>query len=176
MASARGRGADRSESPSALCGVFGIKPTWGRVSRHGDILGGTVGHLGPIASSTLDLARFLDVVCGEDKEDSETALAPPLSEGALVRALSRGVKGLRIGVEQGEWEVASPAVRDAGRAAIRALEAEGAVIVDVRLALAQWAAPVGYLTIGLEALRVPLAHARGRGRVQSLTWLSATSL
>ena len=152
-------GADGGGSiriPSALCGVFGIKPTWGRVSRHGDVLGGSVGHLGPIASSTLDLARFLEVVSGPDPGDPETllapSLAPSLAKGSLVRALARGVRGLRVGVEPDEWAVASPEVASAGREAIRALEAEGAEIVEVRLSLARWAAPIGYLTIGLEAL------------------------
>ena len=148
-------GADGGGSiriPSALCGVFGIKPTWGRVSRDGDVLGGSVGHLGPLASSTLDLARFLEVVCGADPGDRETALAPPLAHGSLVRALSRGVRGLRVGVEPDEWVAASPEIANSGRAAIRALEADGAEIVEVRLELARWAAPIGYLTIGLEAL------------------------
>ena len=148
-------GADGGGSiriPAALCGVFGIKPTWGRVSRCGDVLAGTVGHLGPLASSTFDLARFLDVVCGADPGDAETARAPPLAPGSLVGALSRGVRGLRIGVEPDEWAAASPDVAGAGFDAIRALEAEGAVIVEMRLELSRWAAPIGYLTIGLEAL------------------------
>jgi aspartyl-tRNA(Asn)/glutamyl-tRNA(Gln) amidotransferase subunit A len=148
-------GADGGGSiriPAALCGVFGIKPTWGRVSRYGDVLSGSVGHVGPLASSTLDLAQFLDAACGEDPEDTQTNLAPPLGRATLVRALSRGVRGLRIGVEPNEWAAASPGVAAAGQAAIRALEAEGATIVDVRLHLAPWAAPIGYLTIGLEAL------------------------
>src|SRR5258708_36113648 len=62
-------GADGGGSiriPSALCGVFGIKPTWGRVSRAGDVLSGSVGHIGPIASSTVDLARFLELAGGLD--------------------------------------------------------------------------------------------------------------
>jgi Asp-tRNA(Asn)/Glu-tRNA(Gln) amidotransferase A subunit family amidase len=148
-------GADGGGSiriPSAFCGVFGIKPTWGRVSRHGDIFGGTVGHLGPIASSTLDLARFLEVAGGFDPDDSQTRLAPPLADGSLVRALSRGVRGLRIGVQASEWEDASSETATAGREALRVLEAEGAELVDVRMTLARWAAPIGYLTIGLESL------------------------
>jgi aspartyl-tRNA(Asn)/glutamyl-tRNA(Gln) amidotransferase subunit A len=147
-------GADGGGSiriPSALCGVFGIKATWGRVSRHGDIFGGTVGHLGPLASSTLDLARFLEAVCGLDPDDAQTRLAPPLVPGSLVRALSRGVRGLRIGVEASEWQEASSAVATAGRDALRALERSGAELVDVRIELARWAAPIGYLAIGLES-------------------------
>lgn len=148
-------GADGGGSiriPSAHCGVFGIKPTWGRLSRHGDIFAGTVGHLGPIASSTLDLARFLETTCGIDPDDTQTTLAPPLHPGSLTVALSRGVRGMRIGIEAGEWKDAAPEVANAGHQALRALENEGAFLIDVRLELARWAAPIGYLAIGLEAL------------------------
>jgi aspartyl-tRNA(Asn)/glutamyl-tRNA(Gln) amidotransferase subunit A len=138
--------------PAALCGVFGLKPTWGRISRHGDFFDGTVNHLGPIASSTLDLARFLDATCGADPEDDQTALAPPAAPSAFAAALSRGVRGLRIGVQASEWEEASSEVAKAGREALASLEAEGAVLVDLRMERARWAAPVGYLTIGIEAL------------------------
>ena len=48
--------------PAALNGVFGLKPTWGRVSRRGDAVTGSVAHLGPLAGSTLDLARVLDLM------------------------------------------------------------------------------------------------------------------
>jgi Asp-tRNA(Asn)/Glu-tRNA(Gln) amidotransferase A subunit family amidase len=147
-----GDGGGSIRIPSALCGVFGIKPTWGRISRHGDIFNGTVGHLGPIASSTLDLARFLEAACGFDPDDPQTRLAPPLADGSLVGGLSRGVRGLRIGVEASEWGDASAPIAKAGREALGALEAEGAELVDVHLGLARWAAPIGYFTIGLESL------------------------
>jgi Asp-tRNA(Asn)/Glu-tRNA(Gln) amidotransferase A subunit family amidase len=136
--------------PSALNGVFGIKPSWGRISRHGDIAAGTVAHLGPLASSTLDLARCLEVTAGTDPEDPQTALAPPRTAGSFVRALSRGVRGLRIAVDEREWRDASPVVVRAGKDALRALEREGATLVDVDLELARWAAPIGYLAIGME--------------------------
>lgn len=146
-------GADGGGSiriPSSLTGVFGIKPTWGRVSRCGDLSTGTVSHLGPIASSTLDLARCLEAIAGRDPADPQTDLAPPRATGSLVRAIGRGVEGLRIGVEESEWRDASPQVSRAGHAALRALEKEGAVLVEVKLELAKWAAPAGYLAIGME--------------------------
>jgi aspartyl-tRNA(Asn)/glutamyl-tRNA(Gln) amidotransferase subunit A len=146
-------GADGGGSiriPAACCGVFGLKPTWGRISRGGDVSVGTVAHLGPLASSTVDLARVLEAVCGFDPADRQTELAPPLEAGSLVRALARGVRGLRIAVVESEWADAAPAVARAGREAMRALEREGAVLVDVRLELARWAAAIGYLAIGLE--------------------------
>jgi Asp-tRNA(Asn)/Glu-tRNA(Gln) amidotransferase A subunit family amidase len=138
--------------PSALCGVFGIKPTWGRVGRPKALAGSTVSHVGPLASSTLDLARCLEVASGPDPDDVQTDLAPPRASGSFVRALSRGVRGMRIGVVETEWADASPVVSRPGRQALRALEKEGAVLVDVRLELARYAAPVGYLSIGLESL------------------------
>ena len=147
-----GDGGGSIRIPAALCGVFGIKPTWGRVSLSGDIFEGTVGHLGPIASSTLDLARFLEVTSGFDPEDTQTELAPARTPGSFVAALTRGVRGLRIGIDASEWADASSEVASAGRAALQALASEGAVLVDVHLELARCAAPVGYLTISLEAL------------------------
>ncbi len=146
-----GDGGGSIRIPSSLCGVFGIKPTWGRVSRHGDVFDGTVAHVGPIASSTLDLARVLEIASGHDPHDTQTWLAPQRAAGTFAGALSRGVKGLRIGVVESEWADAAPPVARAGREALRALEREGAHLVDVRLELARWAAPAGYLAIGLES-------------------------
>jgi aspartyl-tRNA(Asn)/glutamyl-tRNA(Gln) amidotransferase subunit A len=146
-----GDGGGSIRIPASLCGVFGIKATWGRVSRAGDCFGGTVAHVGPLASSTLDLARSLELTAGPDPADTQSWLAPDREAGSFVRALSRGVKGLRIGVVESEWSDASPAVARAGRQAVRALEKDGAVLVDVPLELARWAAPVGYLAIGMEA-------------------------
>jgi aspartyl-tRNA(Asn)/glutamyl-tRNA(Gln) amidotransferase subunit A len=146
-----GDGGGSIRIPSSLCGVFGIKPTWGRVSRAGDIFGGTVAHVGPIASSVVDLARCLEVASGPDPADLQTKLAPHREAGSFASALSRGVRGMRIGVVDGEWTEASPAVARAGREALRALEKDGAVLVDVRLELAKWAAPIGYLVIGVES-------------------------
>lgn len=146
-----GDGGGSIRIPSCLCGIFGIKATWGRVSRAGDVFGGTVAHVGPMASSTLDLARCLEIVAGPDPLDPQTSLAPPREPGSFVKALGRGVKGLRIAVVESEWADASPAVARAGREALAALEKEGAVLVSTRMELARWAAPAGYLAIGTES-------------------------
>ncbi len=153
-------GADGGGSiriPSALNGVFGIKPTWGRVSRHGDSSTGSVAHVGPLACSTLDLARALDVMGPPDTNDPQTDFAPPLPHGSLERALSRGVKGLRIGIEEREWRDATRAVAKACEDAVEALERAGAKIVQVQIPLARFAPAIGYVTIGLEA-RVALSE------------------
>ena len=148
-----GDGGGSIRLPSCLCGVFGFKPTWGRISRAGDMLGGgTVGHVGPIASSTIDLARCLDVAAGLDARDLQTELAPPHARGAFTRALSRGVRGTRIGVVGSEWSDASAPVCRAGMEALSVLAREGAVLVDLRLELARWAPAVGPLIIGIETM------------------------
>lgn len=146
-------GADGGGSiriPAALNGVFGIKPTWGRVSRHGDTSTGSVSHVGPLASSTLDLARSLEAMGPPDARDSQSAGAPLLPAGSLERALGRGVKGLRIGVEEREWRDAARGVSKACEEALQALERAGAKIVDVQIPLARFAPAIGYVTIGLE--------------------------
>jgi aspartyl-tRNA(Asn)/glutamyl-tRNA(Gln) amidotransferase subunit A len=146
-----GDGGGSIRTPAALCGVFGIKATWGRISKRGDVFGGTVAHVGPLASSTLDLARCLEVTGGYDLGDRQTELAPPTEPGAFASALGRGVRGMRIGVVETEWADAVPALSQAGHDALRALEKEGATLVDVHLELARWAAPAGYLAIGMES-------------------------
>lgn len=144
-------GADGGGSiriPAAMNGVFGIKPTWGRVSRYGGS-GGSVAHIGPLASSTLDLARIIDAIGGADPLDPETRDAPP--RGGLERAIGRGVRGLTIGVLDDEFADADPRVAQAGRAALDALVKEGARVVPVATPLARYAPAIGYVTIAVEA-------------------------
>lgn len=148
-----GDGGGSIRIPAALNGVFGIKPTFGRVSRAGDDFIGTVAHAGPIASSTEDLALFLDTVAKERCEaDRLTQIAPAPPEGGFGALLGAGVKGLRIGIDEEDWADADEAVARACREALRALEREGARLVDIRIPLARHAAKIGYLTIGPEAL------------------------
>jgi aspartyl-tRNA(Asn)/glutamyl-tRNA(Gln) amidotransferase subunit A len=146
-------GADGGGSiriPSSLNGVFGIKPTWGRVSRAGDLFGGSVAHLGPLASSTADLARVLEIIGAPDSRDPETSYAPQLQTGSLMKALGRGVRGLTIGVEDGEWADASPEIARAGREALAALEKEGARLKKVSAPIMKHAPAIGYLCISIE--------------------------
>lgn len=138
--------------PAAFNGLFGIKPTFGRISRAGDGFGGSMAHLGPIGATAYDLAVFLEATSGEDKADELTFGNPGFDRGWLVAALGRGVRGLRIGVLEDEIDAAEPATAQACRDALRVLEAEGAKLVPVQLELAVHAAAIGYLSIGLEAV------------------------
>ena len=146
-----GDGGGSIRIPASLNGVFGIKPTFGRVSRAGDGFAGSVAHAGPIAGSSHDLALALDILATEqDPLDPLTAWAPPSTGFASL--LGAGVKGLRIGVPDDEWAEASDPVARAGRAALAALEKAGAVLVPLGpMPLTKNAAPIGYVTIGCES-------------------------
>ncbi len=143
-------GGGSIRTPAAVNGVFGIKPTWGRVSRWGDTAVGSVSHVGPLGASTVDLARILEVISGPDPRDPQTLSQSTL--GTLVPALRRGVRKLVIGVPEREWRDADGPVAAACRDALRALERGGAEIVPVEIELLPYAPAIGFGVIGVEAL------------------------
>lgn len=138
--------------PACLNGVFGLKPTFGRIpaSGHGNPGGSSVIHIGPIGATVEDIAHFLEVAAGADATDPASLGQPAIEPGALVRAMGRGVKGLLIGVDEDEWSKAEAEVAKPGREVLTALEKEGAKLVPVQLPDGKDTAAVGYLTIGLE--------------------------
>jgi aspartyl-tRNA(Asn)/glutamyl-tRNA(Gln) amidotransferase subunit A len=147
-------GADGGGSvriPACFNGVFGIKPTFGRIptTGHGLTGGSTVVHLGPLGASSHDLAVFLETCAGFDAGDPDSE-QPLLEPGSITRALGRGVAGLRIGIVESEWDDCPEAVARPAREAVAALARDGAQIERVQLPLAKMAAAIGYLTIGLE--------------------------
>ncbi|MDF3068421.1 MAG: Glutamyl-tRNA(Gln) amidotransferase subunit A-like protein [Polyangiaceae bacterium] len=145
--------------PASLCGVFGLKPTFGRIPAVGmgfDVaMGGpgatSVVHIGPLATTTAELATFVEVGSGAHPDDPISGLAPPLRPGELLDARRRGVRGLRIGVDEAEWAAAAPELGRVCRAALAELEKAGATLVPVRIPSASHAAAIGYLTLGIEA-------------------------
>jgi len=152
-----GDGGGSIRIPAALNGIFGIKPTFGRVSRAGDGFKGTVAHCGPVAASTADLALALDTFASDhDELEAITSWAPAPPRGGFGSRIAAGVRGLRIGIPIGELDDASPEVARACRDAIRWLEKEGAIVSDVSIHLAREATPIGYLTIGPESLTAHL--------------------
>lgn len=153
-----GLGSDGGGSiriPAALNGVFGLKPSFVRIGRTGNPWGpGSMSHLGPLGRSPEDLVRFLGATAGVDPDDPTTLQAPDGHQvaDAWRAALGRGVKGARIGIVEAAWADADPAVASAARDALKALEADGAELVDVVLPIEAATAAVGALTISAESM------------------------
>ncbi len=146
-------GADGGGSiriPAAMCGVYGLKPSYGRVSRAGDGFSGSVNHDGPIAASTLDLALFLDAMHGHDRADPASLHAPAPSM-PFAEAVRRSVRGRSIGVDEHEWRDADPAIVKACEQALKSLVGQGVELVDVTLKTAKHATAIGSLTLACEA-------------------------
>jgi amidase len=116
--------------PSASNGIVGLKPTWGRVSRHGVFpLGESLDHLGPMTRSVADAAIVLNAIAGHDPAD-ETSLTAPVDD--YLAATERGAKELRIGIDENfVGGGASPDVAAAITEAVRTFEQLGARIVNV---------------------------------------------
>jgi amidase len=128
--------------PSAANGVTGLKPTWGRVSRHGTFeLAATLDHVGPMARSAADAAALLAAVAGGDPNDP-TALLDPVPD--YLAAVGEGVRGLRIGVDPAwnsdDVDPATQAVLSETAVVFRSLGAEIADVgfPDVTQAIADW--------------------------------------
>ena len=85
-------------SPSASCGIVGLKPTWGRVSRYGVLaLAESLDHVGPMTRSTWDCAAVLEVIAGNDPNDGTTL---PEAAPAMLEGIAGGVAGMRIGYDR----------------------------------------------------------------------------
>jgi aspartyl-tRNA(Asn)/glutamyl-tRNA(Gln) amidotransferase subunit A len=140
--------------PASLCGVWGLKPTFGRIPNTGDDnLAGSVGHLGPIALSVDAMERFLRVTAGDDGRCPVAKGSPPLDLAALDGARGRDLTGLRIGVDPNEWADADPTVAFTCREALRTLEKQGATLRDVTLPLGRHAGAIGFVTMTVESAR-----------------------
>ncbi len=136
--------------PSSLCGITGIKPTYGRVSRAGVLpLAWSLDHVGPMCRTAMDCALMLGAMAGYDPRDPTTSVLPAPD---YVAALTGQIKGLRIGVLRAFYlESTDPAARALVEAAVKALESLGASAQDVNLELPKHAAAASYAVISPEA-------------------------
>jgi len=136
--------------PAAMCGVVGLKPTYGRVSRYGLIAhASSLDQIGPLGRTVHDVALTLGVLAGPDPADATSALEPVPDYTA---ALTGDVRGARIGVPRALVEQGVDAeVSRAVNLALDALKWRGATLVDVDLPHARYAIPVYYLVSTAEA-------------------------
>jgi aspartyl-tRNA(Asn)/glutamyl-tRNA(Gln) amidotransferase subunit A len=120
--------------PASFCGIFGIKPTFGRVSRAGVFpLAWTLDHVGPLTQSAEDAAIMLGAIAGPDPADATTLGLPPVEDYRAT--LADGIEGLRVGVPSSYFfDDIDAEVLASVRAAIAELEALGAVLVPVDIA------------------------------------------
>lgn len=136
--------------PASLCGVTGIKPTYGRVSRFGMIaFASSLDQGGPIAKTAEDCALLLNAMAGFDPRDS-TSLERPRED--FTRDLNCALQGLKIGVPREFFGPGlAPDVEKAVRAALREYERLGAVLVDISLPKTELSIPVYYVIAPAEA-------------------------
>ena len=125
-------------TPSAYCGVSGLRPTYGAISRHGAMaLSWTLDKLGPMCRSALDCGLVLSVVAGRDPLDpTSRASDAPLHfspEGRLLKPLQRGAKRLRVAVMKDSYEKAQEEVRKNFLASLEVLKRFADVEMDVKL-------------------------------------------
>ena len=135
--------------PAALCGVVGVKPTYGYVSRFGLVaFASSLDQIGPFTTSVEDAALMLDVIGGHDPLDSTSI---PKEHPSLVGCLDQGVEGLRVGRITDLPEGADPDVLERLEVAFEALVAAGATVVDVQVPAFTFGLTAYYLIAPAEA-------------------------
>src|SRR5207237_9208367 len=136
--------------PASFCGVVGLIPTYGRVSRYGLIaFASSLDHIGPLTKTVKDSALILRVIAGRDPLDSTSAEVPVPN---YVEQIEKPVQGLRIGIPKEYFaEGLDPEVRAAVETAIAKLEEAGCKAVPISLPHTRYAVPTYYLVATAEA-------------------------
>lgn len=136
--------------PASYCGVVGLKPTYGAVSRYGLIaFASSLDQVGPIARTVRDCATVFEAIAGHDPLDSTSA---PRPAPQVVDQLEAGVRGMRLGIAPEYFgQGLAEAVREAVLSAVQRLEREGASTVEVRMPHLEYALPVYYIIAPSEA-------------------------
>ena len=136
--------------PSSFCGVTGIKPTYGTVSRYGLIAyGSSLDQIGPVAKDVTDCATILEAIAGYDSKDSTSVKREDYD---FTSALVDDVKGLKIGIPKAYFgDGLDKEVKDAVLAAAKVLEEKGAIVEEFDLGLVDYAIPAYYVIAAAEA-------------------------
>ncbi len=136
--------------PAALCGVVGLKPTYGRVSRYGLVaFASSLDQIGPITKNVRDAAVLLNIISGADKADSTSA---PVEVPDFTGAIGRDIRGMKVGVPREFFiEGMDPEVEAAVKEAIGKLEELGAAIEEVSLPHTGYSVAAYYILATSEA-------------------------
>ena len=136
--------------PSSFCGVTGLKPTYGTVSRYGLIAyGSSLDQIGPVAKDVTDCATILEAITSYDKKDSTSI---ERKDTDFTSALVDDVKGMKIGIPKDYFgEGLNEEVKTAVLAAAKTLEEKGAIVEEFDLSLVEYAIPAYYVIASAEA-------------------------
>lgn len=136
--------------PASLCGVVGMKPSYGRVSRYGLIaLGSSLDQIGPIAHTAEDCAMILEVMEGADEKDATTI---DVEGKTIPELITPTFEGMKVGVPKEFFvEGMDPEVKKCAQEAIERIKEAGAEIVEISLSLTEYALPVYYIIQPAEA-------------------------
>lgn len=136
--------------PASFCGVVGLKPTYGTVSRYGLVAyGSSLDQIGPLTKDVTDCAVVMEVIATQDTKDSTSVKR---EDTDFTSALVADVKGMKIGIPRDYFgEGLDAEVKDAVLAAAKALEEKGAVVEEFDLSLVEYAIPTYYTIAAAEA-------------------------
>ncbi|HLH02642.1 MAG TPA: Asp-tRNA(Asn)/Glu-tRNA(Gln) amidotransferase subunit GatA [Bryobacteraceae bacterium] len=135
--------------PASFCGVVGVTPTYGRVSRYGLVaFASSLDHIGPFATNVTDAAAILRVIAGRDEQDSTSAFAPVDDYQAMMREPARGLK---IGLPREYFEGLGSETGDVIQAAVRQLETLGCEVREISLPHTKYALSCYYIIATAEA-------------------------
>ena len=136
--------------PSSVCGVPGLKPTYGTVSRYGLIAyGSSLDQIGPVAKDVTDCATILETIASYDSKDSTSVKRDDYN---FTEALVEDVKGLKIGIPKDYFgEGLEPEVKEAILKAVDVLKDKGAIVEEFDLSLVEYAIPAYYVIASAEA-------------------------
>lgn len=136
--------------PASYCGVVGLKPTYGTVSRYGLIAyGSSLDQIGPLCKDVTDCATIMEIIATHDPKDSTSVQR---DDTDFTGALVDDVKGMKIGIPRDYFgEGLDPEVKEAVLAAAKVLEAKGAIVEEFDLSLVEYAIPTYYTIAAAEA-------------------------
>lgn len=136
--------------PASYCGVVGMKPTYGTVSRYGLIAyGSSLDQIGPLCKDVTDCATIMEVIASHDKKDSTSV---ERKDTDFTSALVDDVAGMRIGIPRDYFgEGLDPQVKEAVLSAAEVLKSKGAIVEEFDLSLVEYAIPTYYTIAAAEA-------------------------